>query len=533
MPGQYNAGYYGKGGSYTPGYSNTAASASNGAAKAGYDNDVWAKQAYGQDYDSRWGKSYDSVDAKSYSNEHYAREVQADDDQWAEDYDTWGRRDKNAYGSAASEQGWTAGGKGGKGGYGYSPEGDYANASQAYGAGYWGEGDSDWDAWGRDQDYHEKTSYDQTWAKSYSAESYDEWDNQDNDRYGAQAWGKDRDAYGASSYGRDASQAKVYGDAGYGYGKGQGGQTWQGADWEGDAARSAYDNDQWAKQAYGSDYDARWGKSYDRVSAKSYDNEEYARWVQADDDQWAEDYDRWGSRDAQGYGKAASTWNNYGGDEYDAASQAGYGGYWGKQSSDWDAWGRDQDLAIDESYTNTWAKSYDAESYDEWDNQDNDKYGAQAWGMDRDLYGASSWGGKASEGDYYGQQGGYGKGYGGQYGNNAASASYKAAQQGYDNDVWAKQAYGQDYDSRWGKSYDFVDAKSYDNEQYARQVRADDDQWAEDYDRWYNRDVQGYGRAASAEVNEADQVSVSYRPQTTYSYQPAKQQQSYGGYAGW
>ena len=130
---------------------------------------------------------------------------------------------------------------------------------------------------------------------------------------------------------------------------------------------------------------------------------------------------------------------------------------------------------------------------------------------------------------YYGKGGSYTPGYS----NTAASASNGAAKAGYDNDVWAKQAYGQDYDSRWGKSYDFVDAKSYDNEQYARQVRADDDQWAEDYDRWYNRDVQGYGRAASAEVNEADQVSVSYRPQTTYSYQPKQQQQSYGGYAGW
>ena len=34
--------------------------------------------------------------------------------------------------------------------------------------------------------------------------------------------------------------------------------------------------------------------------------EGYTRKVQADDDQWAEDYDRWNSRDADGYGKAAS-----------------------------------------------------------------------------------------------------------------------------------------------------------------------------------------------------------------------------------
>ena len=59
-------------------------------------------------------------------------------------------------------------------------------------------------------------------------------------------------------------------------------------------------------------------------------------------------------------------------------------------SSDWDAWGRDQDLAIDESYGRTRAKSYKAESYDEWDNSDNDAWGAQAWGRDRDLSVASS-----------------------------------------------------------------------------------------------------------------------------------------------
>jgi hypothetical protein len=58
------------------------------SAVSGYDNDEWAKQAYGNDMDSRWGKSYDSVKAREYDNEHYAREVRADDDQWGEDYDT-------------------------------------------------------------------------------------------------------------------------------------------------------------------------------------------------------------------------------------------------------------------------------------------------------------------------------------------------------------------------------------------------------------------------------------------------------------
>merc|ERR1711971_36254 len=191
----------------------------------------------------------------------------------------------------------------------------------------------------------EDVSYDRTTAKAYAAESYDEWDNADDDKWGAQAWGKDRDVYGASSYGavasaKDASKkgygaAELYGQQvsqhgqsyhpdhhghggyvtkhgaqasqyGAASGKGNDSMVWQGASAAKQAAAGAYDNDEWAKQAYGSDYDSRWGKSYDSVSAKSYDNESYARAVQADDDQWAEDYDRYDSRDADRYGQAAS-----------------------------------------------------------------------------------------------------------------------------------------------------------------------------------------------------------------------------------
>ena len=589
------------------------ASAGYGAARGGYDNDVWAKQAYGSDYDSRWGKSYDSVEAKSYDNENYARRVRADDDQWAEDYDRYDAGEGDAYGKAASASSY------GKGA-GYGKGGERSAASKQGGQDYWGKSGSDWDAWGRDQDYAEDVSYDRTTAKAYAAESYDEWDNADDDKWGAQAWGKDRDVYGASSYGavasaKDASKRGYgaagsqasqvsaslgYGQQGYGghgYGHGGYGQqskhasqqssaagygrdqmVWQGASASKQAAAGAYDNDEWAKQAYGSDYDSRWGKSYDSVSAKSYDSESYARAVQADDDQWAEDYDRYDSRDAGAYGQAASKWgkeadkfqtgHGYGyhgasaiskkGAEYDAASQSGKSGYWGKSGSDWDAYGRDQDLSIKESYDRTWAKSYDAESYDEWDNKDDDKYGAQAWGKDRDVYGASSVGKAASAGDYdaygragygqasqkqsiqgsvgYGGHGGYGQGYGksvgygkqssaqasagkrgyGAHQDAQASRNHAAARSGYDNDEWAKQAYGSDFDSRWGKSYDSVAAKSYDDEQYARKVQADDDQWAEDYDRYDSRDADRYGRAASAAVRQPGKVqySVSYpKPQ--------------------
>merc|ERR550532_1511647 len=253
-------------------------------------------------------------------------------------------------------------------------------------------------------------------AKSYSAESYDEWDNTDADKWGAQAWGKDRDLKGASSYGRKASSNKdtatKYGYAGaYGaqkaYGQGKEASNWQGASASAKAAKAAYDNDAFAKQAYGSDSDTRWGKSYDSVSARSYQNEKYARWLQADDDQWAEDYDAFENDDAGAYGKAASYWGpggklgwgKKGKSELDAASKAGQSGYWGKTGSDWDAYGRDQDLEVDESYEATWAKSYDAESYDEWDNADADKWGAQAWGKDRDVLGKSSIGIRASESD--------------------------------------------------------------------------------------------------------------------------------------
>ena len=324
-----------------------------------------------------------------------------------------------------------------------SKGGSQSGASKAYGADYQRASASDWDAYGRDQDLSIKESYGRTNAKSYAAESYDEWDNKDDDKWGAQAWGKDRDVYGASSYGKAAS-SQDYGAQNYAggsaasraqqgkgkghsqsasaqYGAGAQGSVWKGASGAYGAAKGAYDNDAWAKQAYGSDYDSRWGKSYDSVEAKSYSNENYARQVRADDDQWAEDYDRYDSGDADAYGNAASRWSKNGkggpgryngpggkGAEHDGAS-AGYGNkYWGKSASDWDAWGRDQDYAEDVSYDKTLAKSYAAESYDEWDNADDDKWGAQAWGKDRDVYGASSYGQAASSADYdkYKSQGG-------------------------------------------------------------------------------------------------------------------------------
>jgi len=130
---------------------------------------------------------------------------------------------------------------------------DFKKASYGRGAEYWGGDQADWDAWGRDQDFHEKVSYDDTWAKSYAAESYDEWDNRDADKWGGQAWGRDRDIYGASSYGGKASLDKYDGYAKGGKGGylggqyAKGGQLWTGASTHGAAAQAGYDNDTWAK----------------------------------------------------------------------------------------------------------------------------------------------------------------------------------------------------------------------------------------------------------------------------------------------
>merc|ERR1712156_758342 len=113
--------------------------------------------------------------------------------------------------------------------------------------------------------------------------------------------------------------------------------------------------------------------------------------------------------------------------------------------------------------------------------------GGAAYGQ---AYGAKSYGGqvaaKASHQDYQ------------------ASDAAAAARAGYDNDAWAKQASGSDFDSRWGKSYDFVNANEYDDEQYARKVRADDDQWAEDRDEYVTKEHYGYDQAASAEARQPE-----------------------------
>jgi hypothetical protein len=131
--------------------------------------------------------------------------------------------------------------------------------------------------------------------------------------------------------------------------------------------------------------------------------------------------------------------------EKNAASKAAGTDYQKTMTTDWDAWGRDQDLAIDESYGATRAKSYRAESYDEWDNEDKDDHGAQAWGKDKDAYGASSQDYDASDNDYAKQAkayAGHAQGsYGAVAGHNQGSYAHQAPK-GYGHGHGAHGAHG-------------------------------------------------------------------------------------------
>jgi hypothetical protein len=76
-----------------------------------------------------------------------------------------------------------------------------------------------------------------------------------------------------------------------------------------------------------------------------------------------------------------------------------------------------------------------------------------------------------------------------------------------------------------------VNANEYDDEQYARKVRADDDQWAEDYDVWSARDYTNYAKAASKEVAQPKVTATTYTPHVTHnSYGYGK---GYGATAGY
>jgi len=121
------------------------------------------------------------VNAKSYDNEAYAKEVDANDSQWAEK-----KYDRKAY--SASQYGKNAASSRDKDGYYGNSYG--SDSSSAYGKQASRAKDYGSDAWGRDQKLNIKTSFDKTAAKKYGAESYDEWDNKDSTYYGKQAWNR-------------------------------------------------------------------------------------------------------------------------------------------------------------------------------------------------------------------------------------------------------------------------------------------------------------------------------------------------------
>ena len=83
-----------------------------------------------------------------------------------------------------------------------------------------------------------------------------------------------------------------------------------------------------------------------------------------------------------------------------------------------------------------------------------------------------------------------------------ASDAIKASEKGSDNDEKAAQAYGRDKDSRWGRTYDRVQANSFDTVNYEREIWADDDEWAESGDAHEVEDAEASKEAASAEKED-------------------------------
>jgi hypothetical protein len=94
----------------------------------------------------------------------------------------------------------------------------------------------------------------------------------------------------------------------------------------------------------------------------------------------------------------------------------------------------------------------------------------------------------------------------------AASTETAAAESAYDGDEWAKQAYGADSDSRWGKSYDSIEVNTFEDEQYSRSIQADDDMWAEDKDVVLESDAAEAGEAASIEASQAEVTVTEKKP---------------------
>ena len=63
---------------------------------AGQDYDEVDEGKHGSIKAGQWGRSYDSVKAQSFTDEQYARGIDADDDSWAVDYDRWDEEEKES-----------------------------------------------------------------------------------------------------------------------------------------------------------------------------------------------------------------------------------------------------------------------------------------------------------------------------------------------------------------------------------------------------------------------------------------------------
>ena len=90
-----------------------------------------------------------------------------------------------------------------------------------------------------------------------------------------------------------------------------------------------------------------------------------------------------------------------------------------------------------------------------------------------------------------------------------ASDAIKSSEKGVDADEKAAQAYGRDKDSRWGRTYDRVQANSFDDVQYEREVWADDDEWAESGDAHEAEDAEASKKAASAKKEDTVKTTTT------------------------
>ena len=67
------------------------------------------------------------------------------------------------------------------------------------------------------------------------------------------------------------------------------------------------ESDEHAKGTFKQNVAGQWGRSFDSVKAQSFTDEQYVRGVDADDDSWAVDYDRWDNEEKEAKEEGASS----------------------------------------------------------------------------------------------------------------------------------------------------------------------------------------------------------------------------------